>query len=138
MAQRLLALAVLLSAAAAAEPIAAPGDMRLRNDLQLLNDNGVINVSMTAWPISLRDVHNAIQMGDVAALSVSERAAFERVRNHLSWELKSGTVRYRAGLAGAYNPGVVRRFEGTPREEGEASIGLNWLGERFALNSRYR
>lgn len=134
MAQRLLALVVLLSAAAIAEPIAAPGDMRLRHDLQLLNDNGVINVPMTAWPVSLGDIHNAIQMGEVVALGVSERAAFERVREHLSWELESGTVRYRVGLAGAHNPRFVRGFEGTPREEGEASVGLSWLGERFALN----
>ena len=40
-----------------AEPLAVPGDLRVRNDLQLLNDSGVINVPLSAWPIALGDIH---------------------------------------------------------------------------------
>ncbi len=50
---------------ALAEPLAAPGDMRLRHDLQLLNDSGVINVPLTAWPIALGDIHNALRDGSL-------------------------------------------------------------------------
>ena len=42
---------VALSVPVAAEPLAAPGDMRLRHDLQLLNDSGTINIPPTAWPV---------------------------------------------------------------------------------------
>ena len=108
--------------------------MRLRHDLQLLNDSGVINVPMTAWPVSLGDIHNAMQSYYATDLSGPERAALERVRDHLSWELDSGAIRYRVGLAASENPRIIRGFENTPREDGEVSAGLSWMGERFALN----
>jgi len=117
-----------------AEPLASPGDMRLRHDLQLLNDTGVINIPLTAWPIALGDIHNALADANTSDISASTKAAYVRVRNHLSWELDSDTVRYRIGLSAAENSRVIRAFEYTPREEGEVSAGLNWLGERFAVN----
>ena len=117
-----------------AAPLAAPGDMRLRHDLQLLNDTGVINVPLTAWPLALGDIHTALGDADTSTLSASTRAAYHRVRRHLAWELDIGTVRYRVGLAASENPRVIRSFEYTPREEGEVSAGLSWLGERFAVN----
>ena len=134
MAKFLLALLVCIPIGAMAEPLAAPGDMRLRHDLQLLNDSGVIDVPMTTWPIGLGDINAAFDGVDARNLGVMERAAYERVREHLSWELEVGTVRFRVGLAAAENPRVIRSFEQTPREEGGASVGLNWLGERFAVN----
>ena len=134
MAKLVLILAGLLSAVAVAEPLAAPGDMRLRHDLQLLNDTGVINVPLTAWPLSLGNIHWAVQNGDATSLSISERVALDRVRDWLSWELEPGTVRYSVGLSAAHNPRVIRSFEHTAREEGEASVGLRWLGDRFTLN----
>jgi hypothetical protein len=117
-----------------AEPLAAPGDMRLRHDLELLNDSGVINVPLTAWPVSLGDVHNAIGAADVDDVSEASRAAYDRVREHLALEFETGTVRYRFGLAASENPRVIRGFENTPREEGETSVGLSWIGNRFAVN----
>ncbi len=120
--------------ASLAEPLAAPGDMRLRHDLQLLNDSGVINVPLTAWPIALGDIHNALRDANISDASESTKAAFNRVRNHLAWELETGNIRFRVGLAAAENPRVIRGFEYTPREEGEAYAGLSWLGERFVVN----
>jgi hypothetical protein len=125
---------LLVGSAAIAEPLAAPGDMRLRHDLQLLNDRGVINVPMTAWPISLGDVHNAVSNANPYGLKVSEREALQRVREHLSWELETGTIRPRIQLAAAHNPRIIRSFENTPREEGQATAGLSWMGKRFAVN----
>jgi hypothetical protein len=56
------------------------------------------------------------------------------VREHLALEFETGTVRYRFGLAASENPRVIRGFENTPREEGETSVGLSWIGNRFAVN----
>ena len=125
---------LLVGSAAIAEPLAAPGDMRLRHDLQLLNDRGVINVPMTAWPISLGDIHNALSIADAGGLSGPEQEALQRVREHLSWELETGTIRPRIQLAAAHNPRIIRSFENTPREEGQATAGLSWMGKRFAVN----
>jgi hypothetical protein len=38
--------------------------------------------------------------------------------------------------AGAEKPRIIRSFENTPREEGEAIAGVSWVGERFAINLR--
>ena len=119
---------------ALAEPLASPGDMRLRHDLQLLNDSGVINVPLNAWPVSLGDVHNAIGAADVSNMSGSTREAYDRLRDHLAWELETGTVRFRFGLSASENPRIIRSFENTPRADGEALVGLSWLGERFVVN----
>ena len=135
LAQKWLLLAVFcICSDSLATPLAAPGDMRLRHDLQLLNDTGVINIPLTAWPVSLGDVHNAVSAADISDVSDSTRQAFDRVRDHLAWELESGTVRYRVGASGSANPRVIRSFENTPRAEGEATAGLSWFGERFAVN----
>lgn len=117
-----------------AAPLAAPGDMRLRHDLQLLNDGGVINVPLTAWPIALGDIHQALSEAETAQLGPSTQAAYDRVRQHLSWELDTGAAGFSVGLAAAEMPRVIRTFENTPRGEGEVSAGFHWLGERFTVN----
>ncbi len=122
------------SLTALAEPIAAPGDMRLRHDLQLLNDSGAINVPLTAWPISLGDIHWALADTNADTLTPPASAAYQRVKEHLSWELDADSIKYRLGAAGSETPRIVRTFESTPREEGELSAGLSWLGDRFVVN----
>ena len=123
-----------LAQAAIAAPLAPPGDLGLRHDLQLLNDAGAINIPLTAWPVALGDVYNALAVADRTDFSTATQAAFERVRKHLTWELETGAVSYRIGLSASENPRVIRSFENAPREDGEISAGLSWLGERFAVN----
>ncbi len=125
-----------LASMATAEPLAAPGDMRLRHDLQLLNDTGVIDLPLTAWPVALGDIYRAITDAQTAMPSMSVEAALDRVREHLSWELDTGTFAVGGRLSAAGNPRVIRTFENTPRDEGGVSASLTWLGERFTANLR--
>jgi len=117
-----------------ASPILPPGDMQLRSDLQLLNDTGVTNIPLTAWPIAIGDFHVALADADVRSLSGPARSAYERVRDRLRFEMDTSTITGRFGFSGASNPRIIRTFENTPREEGEARVELSWLGERFTLN----
>ena len=125
---------LLLPIFAAAGSVAPPGDMQLRNDLQLLNDSGFINVPLTAWPVAYGDVDVALR--DIAAQSLNGAtwAAYERVRSRLRYELTTDETSLRLGLSGASNPRIIRTFENTPREEGEVRAELGWLGERFTVN----
>lgn len=127
-------LACAVAHAVMAEPVAAPGDMRLRHDLQLLNDSGAINIPLTAWPVALGDVHNALNSVNVAALNSSNRLAFARLKQRLSWEMDIDAVDIVFGVGGASEPRIVRSFENTPRTNGEAHARLTWVGDRFALN----
>ena len=83
----LLIIILAVSLAAEAAPLAAPGDMRLRHDLQLLNDSGVINLPLTAWPVALGDIHGALGNADRSKLSGTTKAAYDRVREHLAGKL---------------------------------------------------
>lgn len=131
----LIALVMLgLSAEAVAQPWVGPGDMRLRNDLQLLVDSGELNVPLTAWPVAWADVHFGLAETAADSLSPAVRAAFERVRQQAREEMDDGSVRVQVALSGASNPRIIRAFDDLPRDEGEAMAGLAWVGQRFAVN----
>jgi len=128
----LVLLAAMLTANA--EPLAGPGDMRLRHDLQLLNDSGVINVTLSAWPLALGDLHSALASADSDLLNSGQREAYVRLRNYLSLELETGVSEFRLGVSAAANPRIIRTFEDTPREDGQLTAGFSWLGERLSVN----
>ena len=56
-----------LTATVWAEPWAGPGAARLRNDLQLLNDTGVLNIPLTAWPVAWSDVYSSLEDNGVSS-----------------------------------------------------------------------
>ena len=119
---------------AIAGPVAPPGDTQLRHDLQLLNDIGVTNIPLTAWPVAYGDVHVALSEADLLSVSPQTWSAYSRVRNRVRWELETNSIGVRFDLSGASNPRIIRTFENTPREQGEVRAELSWLGERFSLN----
>ena len=126
-----------LTATAWAEPWAGPGDTRLRNDLQRLNDTGVIDIPLTAWPVAWGDVYSSLAENRVSSVLTPEvRAAYNRVRRLARDEMRDGEVVIEFAASGADNPRIVRSFENTPREETEVMAGLSWVGERFAFNLR--
>ncbi len=124
----------LFASAAAADPWAAPGDVRLRNDLQLLSDRGVIGIPLTAWPVAWADVQRALSDSNIDELDADSSAAYLRVRDKLQDELRAGFSDFAVSAGGSNEPRVIRTFEYTPREEAELSASLSWLGERFAVN----
>ena len=125
---------VLACSGALAEPLVAPGDMRLRNDLQLLNDAGVINIPLTAWPVSLGDVHNAISLASLKDVDDATFQAYRRTKQRLSRELDIDSLDFVFSVSGSSEPRVIRTFENTPRAEAEAVARLTWVGERFSMN----
>lgn len=129
-----IAILLLVVRATLAAPLAAPGEMRLRHDLQLLNDSGIINIPLTAWPVALGDVHDALETADTTNLDASVKLALQRVKRELAFELDVGTIRYAIGVAADSEPRVIRTFENTPRDDGEVTARLSWLGNRFTIN----
>jgi len=109
-----------LTGTVAAEPWAGPGDVRLRNDLQLLNDTGVINIPLTAWPVAWGDVYSSLSETRISGLSPDIRAAYDRVRRLARDEMSDGYTVLEFAASGAT----------------EITAGISWVGERFALNLR--
>ena len=120
--------------AARAEPLAQPGDMQLRHDINLLVDEGMINVPVAAWPIPWADIRD--QLTRLTSVPDSDLiiAALHRLRDRSRWELDSGEYNFTAWASAAAEPRVIRTFEDTPREDVEAGLALSWTGTRFTIN----
>lgn len=128
----LLATLPLLSLPAFAEPWAAPGDLLLRHDLELLNDSGAMNLPLTTWPLSWGDIGRGLAQVDAHRLTPAQRAAYARVTDELDWQSDTDP-HLEIGASVADNARLIRTFENTPRADAEASAALSWVGERLAL-----
>jgi hypothetical protein len=133
---RIVILAVLaLTAApsAAADPWLAPGDARLRHDLQLLSDSGVVRAPLTVWPVSWAEVARDVRRHrDDAEQPPHIVAALARVRAAADEATEIGRHEWNVRVAGSEQAMTLRRFGDVAREEGELSTGLQYTGERFA------
>ena len=145
---RILAAGVGLSCACSAqagEPWLAPGNLQLRHDVQLLVDDGVINLPVSGWPIAVSDLAYALSLlpspsavsapppGEVErrageGLTPAQSAAVARLRRVAS----EGYPTVGFELAGAARPMQIRTFADVPREEGELDVyASGFFGRRF-------
>ena len=120
------------ASASHAEPWVAPGDTRLRHDLQVLYDRGLLAGPSLSWPLSWPDIARDLGRIDAATLDPALAGIVARVRHRLAREQQSDQVSLEVGLAAGANPDELRTFAYTPREQGEASIAADWLGQRYA------
>ena len=80
------ALVLMASGTALAEPWVAPGDARLRHDLELLYDSGVLTGPSLSWPLSWPDIARDLGRDDATTLTEPVAAALLRVRERLARE----------------------------------------------------
>ena len=116
----------------AADPWAAPGDVRLRHDLQLLADAGIVKAPLTSWPVSWAEVARDLASVDPATRPQHVAAALARVRAEALDVMRIGEPDAHVRVAGSAEPMALRRFGAVPREEGEIEAGLQYTGEWFA------
>jgi len=127
----LLPLTVLLAAATAhaGEPWLAPGNVQARHDIQLLVDEGVISLPMSAWPIAVSDLANALSRAPDSQTS-AQAAAVARLRKIAT----EGRPTHGFEVRAAARPTTLRTFDDEPREEGELSASTSgFLGDRWGL-----
>ncbi len=124
----------LASAASAANPLIPAGDVSLRGDIQLLADAGIIRGPVTSWPLAwgpiLTDINRLDSNGQLTGAISS---ALARVRQRAAWETGVGEPQYRAGISAAENPTRIRSFADLPREAGEITAGISWIGNRLSI-----
>ena len=119
---------------AAADVLAAPGDLRVRHDLELLNDIGAMNITATAWPVAWGEVRSALDGVDKTRLTRTQYAAFDRLYQQSRDNLEPDFLTVDLGLTIGKKLRFIRSFENTPRDELEVSAKLSWVGERFTVN----
>ena len=125
-----------LSVAQAAGYWLPTGDGRLRSDLMLLVDEGVIRLPTNAWPIPVQDVRGALVRVSVdsiqepalqnALLRVQQRVAVDEAGDD-EWRVREATVT-------AGEPGLLRDFDSLGRENGELRSAGGATNSRWALN----
>ena len=132
-----LALTILVcSLTATAGPVASPGDIGLRHEIQMLADYGAIQGPTTAWPVSwdaiLADLEAAYE--SEMNLPVAVRATFVRVLNRARRETarSDGHFNYRASAS--EKPTRIRGYTNAPYEKGELSAGYSWANSRFSID----
>jgi len=106
-----------------AEPY-LPLDRPLRNDLQLLNDAGVLNLPLSTWPIPAASVAS-LREADLSSQPDGVRGAHARVLREL--DRRGASVELRA--ANELNPRT--HFGDQPINRYETRVAYGWQGERF-------
>ena len=96
------------------------GDQRLRDDLTLLVDEGVLRLPMMVWPLPMADVRDALEaVNPEAATTPALEAAFLRVHNRVAVPSDADGWLIRETSASVGRAPILRDF-GTPaREDGE-------------------
>jgi hypothetical protein len=117
------ALLALVSATALAQGAWLPaGDNRLRNDVTLLADEGVIRVPVTTWPIPIEDVARALTRVDVESI---KEPGLQNALLRVQSTVLDGAV-HQIGVRDvtltAGRPGLLRGYEELGREEGEVRV----------------
>ncbi len=128
------ALAGVVTPPTAADPWLGPGDARVRHDVQLLADAGVIRGPVTTWPLSWPDIARDVGSTDDGAVDPAIRAALSRVQRLARAAATAGWSGLEYGIALAEEPVELRTHSDTPREDAELELRGSWLGSRLAFN----
>ncbi len=105
----------------------AQGDRDLREAIERLVDERVLDIPLLAWPMPLEDARSAIATVGRAVesgqrtLTPGQAAAIARIESRLNlvrgeWSLAAG------------DPSELRGFADAPRERGELGVRLRWRG----------
>lgn len=129
----ILGLACSLVGTAQAGPWAEPGDARLRHDLQLLADAGIVRAPLTAWPVSWPEIARDIRDVRTEQQLLHVGAALARVRRAANDATRMGELQIDGSIAGSETPMALRRFDDVPRESGELSLAVESLASAFAF-----
>lgn len=124
-----------------AGPWLPPGELRVRHDLLLLADSGVIRTPLATWPLSWGDIARDLTIGRIKDMdNEAVRGAANRIRRRIRREDREG-LGFTTSLSLAEHPVRLRTFNNTPMEAGELTTGIEWTGRytaaRFALTGAY-
>lgn len=128
-------LAVLLfsiAGPACASPWISVGETRLKQHLHLLNDTGVIQLSLSTWPLMWADVEKTISMVDHYNLNNAQKQALREVRFELRYQTRKEMKRS-VELAAASSRTLFRDFDSAEYEKGRISHHFDWDGESMAF-----
>jgi len=128
-------LTLLLSAPASAQSFFLPAnDARLRGDLSLLVDEGVINLPVNEWPLAREDVAAAITRVDATDLhDLALQRALARVRFATRLPDDASEWRIREVSATAGRSGLLRDYATLGRDNLEVRSSGGSVNDRYGI-----
>ncbi|CAE1150869.1 capsule assembly Wzi family protein [Serratia rhizosphaerae] len=99
-------------------------DNDLRNDLAWLSDRGVINVSLSTWPLSQEEINSVLSQAK--PVTNTEKNVIDRVQRRVG-ELKSN-IRI-SGYASTDKPGTPQGFGQNEYADDRLTVGVGGSGE---------
>jgi len=125
-------LTFLLASSVLASPWISVGETRLKQHLHLLNDTGVIAVSLTTWPVMWADVEKALKTVDEYSLNLAQKNALRELRFELGYQTKKEMKRS-LEISAASSRTLFRDFDSKQYEKGRISHHFDWDGETMAF-----
>jgi len=117
---------------AASQVWAQVGEGRLRSDLMLLDDAGLINLPLNDWPVPLADIDRVMQRLDPSRLRTqAQKDAYARIEVRLAPTGNNHFHPTEAGIAGGRSS-LLRDFDTLARDDGAAYVSTAAYGYRWA------
>ncbi len=113
------------SLSAEAKPWLDTGDMKLRHELQLLSDSGLLNVPLTTWPLASKDIHDGLKS---SKSNISSHPELLSVLTNINKRLEEEDFGsgFKIEAEGRTKKLLVRDFSGEGREKGLISYDAEW------------
>lgn len=119
----LLIVLLFLAAGARAGNLLPPGNLQLRNDVQLLADGGYLAAPVETWPLPWAAIAADLEAADTNTMSPAQYGAWSRLTMALRLE-RVGGVRARAAVDARSGDPALRWYQHAPRAEQTASLGI--------------
>ena len=117
-------IALCASVQVSAQPWLDAGDMRLRHELQILSDSGMLDAPISTWPIATKDIRaNLKNPDDVPSIREELKSISDNVYRQVS---KDKPTKYKVEAKGYSKEVLIRDFSGEGREKGVVSFDGAW------------
>ena len=120
------------TATSLASPWISVGETRLKQNLHLLNDTGVLSMSLTTWPIMWSDVQSAVNEIDESQLNKAQLIALKELKFEMRFQTKKEMKRS-LELAASSSRAVFRDFSAQEYEKGRISHVFDWDGSDLSF-----
>ncbi|MEE9309637.1 MAG: capsule assembly Wzi family protein [Cocleimonas sp.] len=115
---------LVFSVNAGANPWLDAGDMKLRHELQLLSDSGVLDAPTTTWPLLAEDIHRSLEKS-TDKKSTLEPELLDILAN-INQSLAVNKYGSKVEVLARSKKILVRDFSGEGREKGSISYDGGW------------
>ncbi len=130
LASTLVLVAFSLSGRAGASPWAEVGDAQVRSDVEVLAAAGIIDDVTTQWPLPWGGILYRLERADsLEGEPDYVRAAADRLEQEAKSAIATGRTNYAVTSDVTNLPDVVRGFDALGRENMQAQVSGEWMGE---------